>query len=211
MRACLLVAFAILFAPLVRAQDPLPTRNDLIREVLDAKPSPLTPTFHDDARSYHVIKEDLAKGLFEEAEKRKLDLRGVLIAGPMSLDPLRTYTVVAFIREGDQVRANVLVFPHARITYKSTGLVTVERYGKWVAEMEGTGVLEPKLPASARGAKDEAKRDRMFTRFFATSGPGGKDRRSYYADPQELEEGKRGRFQEVLNGILETQEERYSV
>jgi hypothetical protein len=196
---------------MARAEDPLPTRTDFIREVLDPKPSPTTPKFHDDTRSYHVIKEDLAKGLFEEAEKRKLDLRGVLIAGPMSLDPLWTYTVVAFIREGDRVRANVVVFPHARITYKSTGLVTVERYEKWVAEMEGTGVLKPKLPSAARGEKDEAKRDRMFTLLFASLGPGGKDCRSYYADPQELEEGKRGRFQEVLNGILENQEETYSV
>lgn len=205
------MAFAMFLAPLARADAPLPTRTDFIREVLDPKPSPLTPKFHDDARSYHVIKEDLAKGLFGEAQKRKLDLRGVVIAGPMSLDPLWTYTVVAFIREGDKVRANVVVFPHARLTYKSTALVTTERYEKWVGEMEGTGVLEPKLPAAARGEKDEAKRDRMFTLLFATSGPEGKDRRTYYSDPERLEDEKRGRFQDVLKGILEDQEETYSV
>lgn len=186
MRTCVFLAFAMLSASMALGEDPMPTRTDFIREVLDAKPSPLTPRFHDAPKGYHVIKEDLAKGLLEEAEKRRLDLRGVVIAGPMSLDPLWTYTVVAFIREGDKVRANVVVFPHARITYKSTGLVSVARYEKWVAEMQGTGVLEPKLPAAARGERDKGRRDRMFTLLLATSGPGGKDRRTYYSDPQKL-------------------------
>ena len=211
MHAQMFVAIAVLVGQIARDDDPMPTRADFIREVFDAKASPLTPKFHDEPKCYHVIKEDLLKGLVEEAEKQKLDLRGVVIAGPMKLDPLWTYMVVAFIREGDQVRVNLLVFPHARITYKSTGVVTAERYEKWVAEMQGTGVLEPKPPAAAEDEKDEGKRDRMSTLLFATSGIAGKGRRAYYSNPEKLEEKKQERLNDVLNGILKGQKQTYSV
>jgi hypothetical protein len=205
------LAVAVLSGLMGRDEDPMPTRADFIREVFDARPSPLTPKFHDAPKGYHVIKDDLLKGLVEEAEKRKLDLRGVVIAGPMSVDPLWTYTVVAFIREGDKIRVNLLVFPHARLTYKSTRLVTTERYEKWVAEMQGTGVLEPKPPAAAKDEKDEGKRDRMFTLLVSTSDPGGKDRRASYANPEKLGEEKQELFQNVLNSILKDQKKTYSV
>ena len=211
MHAQMMLVLAATWGLLAGTDDKLPTQTDFIREVFDAKPSPLTPKFHDAPEGYHVIKEDLAKGLVEEAQKRKADLRGILIAGPMSLDPLWTYTIVVFIQEGDKIRINLLVFPHARITYKSTSLVSNERYEKWVTDMQGTGALEAAPPAAAGGEKDQAKKDRMFTLLYSTSGAGGKDRRSYHANPEKLDGEKRERFENLVNGILENQKTTYTV
>lgn len=84
-------------------------------------------------------------------------------------------------------------------------------FEKWAADMLGSGVLETGLPAEARDEKDEVKRDRLFTLLFATSSPGGNGRRTYYSNPEKLDEEKQERFQEVLNGILKHQEKTYSV
>jgi len=194
---------------LVHAQEPKPTRGAFICEVLDAKPTAVTPKFDDyTPGSYHIVKEDLLKGLIEESEKRGLDLRGVIVAGPMR-DPLWTYYVTAFFREGDKVRVNLLIFPHARITYKSTGLIENERYERWVADLRGTGMLQDEPPAEVRDEEDPVKRDQGYTLLLASRADGG-DCRVGYADTLAHEE-KLEEFQDLLNSIFEGMEQTYSV
>jgi hypothetical protein len=56
----------VLAAPSAHADDLKPTREAFLKEVLDAKPSPVTPKFDDyTSGSYHIEKEDLLKGLVE--------------------------------------------------------------------------------------------------------------------------------------------------
>src|SRR5262245_51091726 len=75
----------------VRADQLKPTRKAFLGEVLDARPTPVTPKFDDyTPGSYHIEKEDLLNGLIEEAKKRKLTLRSVTIFGPVLTDPLWT-------------------------------------------------------------------------------------------------------------------------
>jgi hypothetical protein len=181
-----------------------------IGEVLDAKPTDTTPKFDDyTPGSYHIIKQDLLEGIVEQAAERNLGLRGMLIAGPMR-DPLWTYVVVVFLREGDKVRVNLLVFPHARITYKATGLVTADRYNKWAAEVHKSSLLRRELPEAARKEKDEMKRDLAYTLLLATWDADGKGRRIDYARPDEEEdEEKRQEFQELLNAIAKDLEATY--
>jgi hypothetical protein len=193
-----------------RGDDPKPTRDAFISEVLDAKPTPATPKFHDVGDSYHILKEDLLKGVTEEAAKRKLGLRGVLIAGPMR-DPLWTSVVVVFLREGDKVRVNLLIFPHARITYKATGLVTAKRFDEWVIEVHKSSILRRELPEAARKEKDEKKRDWAYTLLLATWDADGKGRRLDYATPEAEDEEKRDQFQEAVNAMTEDLNDTYNV
>ena len=152
----------------------MPTRAAFIQEVLDARPTPVTPKFHDAADSYHILKEDLLKGLVEESEKRKLSLRGVLIAGPMPFDPLWTYVVSVFIQDGDKVRINLLDFAHARITYKGTGIVTGERFGKWISDLKETGVLRRSFPPQPerKGREEEGESVQRPARHLEPRGEG---------------------------------------
>src|SRR5262249_40593184 len=81
-------ATLIVLALPVCAEDPKPTREAFLGEVLDAKPTAVTPKFDDyTPGSYHIEKEDLLKGLIEEAKKRKITLRALTISGPFPFDP----------------------------------------------------------------------------------------------------------------------------
>ena len=135
-------------------------------------------------------------------------LRGVLVAGPLQ-DGLWTYVVAAFLRDGDKVRVNLVVFPHARITQKATGLVSAERFDKWVADLHKAGVLRREPPEAARKEKDEKKRDGAYSLLLATWDAEGKGRKDSYAKPEEEEEGKRDAFQETLGAILKDVESTY--
>src|SRR5262249_5543802 len=119
--------------------------------------------------------EDLLKGLTEEARKRKLSLRGVLIIGPEI--PLWTYYVTVFLQEGDKMRVNTLIFPHARITHKSTGLLTADRYAKWLDGMLKIGVAKSEPPAAARKEKGGQLSDFGYTLLLAAWNPEGKDQK----------------------------------
>ena len=139
----------------VRADDAKPTREAFLSEVLDAKPTLVTPKFDDYTRgSYHIEKEDLIKGLVEEAKKRKLTLRAITILGPVPVDPLWTSRVLVFIQDGEKIRVNALVMPHARITSKATGLITADQYKKWREGVLATGALKKEPPPS------DAKKDK---------------------------------------------------
>jgi hypothetical protein len=195
-----------------RAADrPRPTREAFLGEVLDAKPTPATPEFNDySPSSYHVRKEDLLKGLIDEAKNRKLTLRAVLIAGPMPDDPLWTYHVAAFIQEGDKVRVNSLVMPHARITGKFTGRVTSERLKKWLDEVLETGLPRKEPPPQARNdkAKDGPLDDFGYHLLLAAWDAEGKTRQLYYGSLRD-DEKKVERFKEQCNSVLKELKKTY--
>jgi hypothetical protein len=197
------VAIAAVAAPSPGADDPKPTREAFLGEVLDAKPTPATPKFVDVPGSYHVQKEDLLAGLTGEAKKRKIALRAVLIAGPMPFDPLWTYYVTVFIREGEQVRVNNLVMPHARVTGKATGLIAADRYERWVAGLLDTGVPRKEPPLEARGEKGKSGplNEFAYDLLLAVWDTDGKNRRVYYGDLRGEEKGLE-KFRKQYNSVL---------
>jgi hypothetical protein len=205
----LLLGGPLIVPPAAWTDDPKPDRAAFLAEVLDAKPTPVTPKFDDYTRgSYHVEKADLLKGLTEEAGRRKLGLRAALITGPMPLDPLWSYYVTVFLKEGDQVRVNHLVMPHARITGKSTGLISADRYDKWLAAALATGL--PEKVVAAKGAADagELPKEGEYQLLLAVWETDGKGRRLCTSDlVKNLE--KTGPFAEVYNGLLKDLKKTY--
>jgi hypothetical protein len=194
----------------VTAADPKPTRDAFLGEVLDAKPTDVTAKFDDyTPGSYHIEKENLLRGLTDEAKKRKLTLRAVLITGPMPADPLWTSYVTVFLREGDQVRVNHLVMPHARITVKSTGLIQAERYEKWIAGALDSGLPQKEPPAEARSEKkDGPLKDFGYHLLLAAWDAEGKTRQVYYGTLLG-DEKKLDKFAEQYNGVLKELKQTY--
>jgi hypothetical protein len=204
-------AVATLHGPLLWAADPKPTRDAFLAECLDAKPTPTTPKFNDyRLGSYHVVKDDLLKGLTDEAKNRKLALRAVLVCGPRPGDPLWTSYVTVFLREGARVRVNHLVMPHARITWKGTVLIPADRYDKWLSGALDTGVLQKEPPEDARAEKGEDRRlrDKEYHLLLVVWDADGKAAREYYGslrgDEQKLE-----KFSEAYNAILKDLKKTY--
>lgn len=140
--------------PALGADGPKPTRQAFLAEVLDARPTAVTSRFDDyTPGSYHIEKEDLVQGLTDEAKKRKLKLGAVSILGPLPFDPLWTSYVLVFIQEGEKVRVNSLIMPHARITGKATGLITTGEYRKWLEGLLNAGVLRKAASVAGAGGK----------------------------------------------------------
>jgi hypothetical protein len=102
-----------------------PTRQGFFEEVLFAEATARTWRFHDynNPPSYHVDKMDVYRQLPQAAQAKGLRLLGLVIVGPSG--PLWTYWVFVFVKEDQQVRVNQIVMPHARITWKGTGVVTM--------------------------------------------------------------------------------------
>jgi hypothetical protein len=186
-----------------------PTRQAFLREVLDARPTAVTPRFDDfTPGSYHVEKQDLFKGLADEADKRRVPLRGLLVAGPEGI--LWTYYVTVFLQEGDKLRVNTLIMPHARITSKSTGLITAERHAKWLEGLLKLDSIKETPPAEARRGQDRegTLNDYGYTVLLAVWDPKGGKPKVYYGAFSKDEE-KRKPFAEQYNSILSLLERTY--
>ena len=127
-----------------------PSRLGFLEEVLFAQWTTRSVKFNDynDPPSYHVDPMDVFNGLPDVARRKGLALRGLLVAGPMG--PLWTYWVIAFIEEPGGIRVNTVVFPHARLTGKSSGLITKERFREVMRRIAET----PPMKAGAMN-KDE--------------------------------------------------------
>jgi len=113
-----------------------PSRAGFFREVLFAAPTARTPWFDDYTKgSYHIDKLDLAIGLRKEAERCGVTLEALVVVGPNG--PLWSYNVLAFLRDGDSVRINSLVIPHARITGKATKHLSGRTLAEWFRQLAG--------------------------------------------------------------------------
>lgn len=146
-----------------------PSREGFFREVLFAGPTPRTPRFDDYTEgSYHAAKVDLARGLAAEAARCGLDLQLLLVLGPVG--PLWAYHVMPFIADGDSVRVNTLVMPHARITGKATGRRGRAQVEQLLAKLTASPLLMRGLPAGADTATDlgsEFGWELLLTRYEA--------------------------------------------
>ncbi|HNH83884.1 MAG TPA: SMP-30/gluconolactonase/LRE family protein [Acidobacteriota bacterium] len=128
-----------------------PNRDTFFQELLDAEISPVTCFFDDYTRgSYHIHKLDLCNGIQVAARRNGYKLRGLLAIGPYG--PLWAYDVIVFLEAGNQIRANRLIMPHARITWKGTSLFTLEKYGELVTSLKEAGKLTSKMPRSRKNS-----------------------------------------------------------
>lgn len=121
------------------------SRRAFIEEMIYPQGTSRTPKFDDyTPGSYHVGKLDLVDGIID-ANKSSPRVDAVLVLGPSG--PLWQYNVITVV-SGDSssntVRINSLVFPHARITYKSTRTTTRDFYVKSIAGiMSNVALREP--------------------------------------------------------------------
>jgi hypothetical protein len=128
-----------------------PTRDAFFREILTARPSEITPLFDDYTHgSYHVDKLDVADGLPAAAAACGLKLRGLLLVGPAGM--LWSYHVAALIEEGDAIRVNSLVMPHARITGKGTGVIEMSEATTLLHDIERQSLVRPGRPVIQKRA-----------------------------------------------------------
>jgi len=67
-----------------------------------------------------------------------------MVVGPVG--GLWTYHVAALIDEGPNVRINALVMPHARITGKSTGVLSVDQAASLLHAIEEASSIRPGVP-----------------------------------------------------------------
>ena len=159
---CLFTAGALLTSASTAASD----RTQFIRECLDAAPSPDTSKFNDYAAgSYHVGKLDLLEGLQTANLSQPERLRAVIIFGPSG--PLWAYYIFVCLAEGDAVRVNFVVMPHARITAKGSCLVSDAEFVSFTKKFLDFGLLTKEMPV-ARQANDPASLEWSFDFLMAT-------------------------------------------
>jgi len=192
-----------------RADDGQPTREAFLGEVLDAKPTPVTSKFNDyTPGSYHINKEDLLKGLIEEAKKRKITLRAFTILGPLPFDPLWRSQVIVFIQDDKKIRVNSLVMPHARITLKSTGLITADQFKKWRDGVLDTGALKKEVPRADEKKDKPQPFDSQF--LLVMWSEDGKTQEIHYGDiVKDKKDEKAEKLVEQYNATLKELKQTY--
>jgi hypothetical protein len=106
------------------------SRTAFIREMVISEKTETTAHFDDyTPGAYHVRKMDLIEGVRTLSDSTTRFVDAVLIAGPAG--PLWQYEVLTIIdsaRPDGRIIVNDLIFPHARITYKASGLLDRSEY-----------------------------------------------------------------------------------
>jgi hypothetical protein len=147
-----------------------PTREGFLQEVLFPEATSRTPRFNDHTRgSYHVKKLDVARGLRELAQRCSLDLRAVLVVGPVG--DLWTYYVFAFLAEASSLRVNSVVMPHARITRKGTQLLPVEDAAGVLDRLTQELVRQGSATSTPTAGSEDADHDVALVRYDANGAP----------------------------------------
>jgi hypothetical protein len=142
-----------------------PTKEVFYREVLFAAATYNTARF--DAygpTGYGVDKLQMAAELPAVADTCGVDLDGLVVLGPTGT--LWTYRILAFLRDGDAVRVNFLMYPHARITGKAVRTLPQADVGRWFDEILSLPYISPGLPVLPDSITDELAREFWFD-FFA--------------------------------------------
>lgn len=133
-----------------------PDRAQFIRECLDAVATPETPKFSDFGGSYRIDKLDLVQGIEQATESQPGRLRAVIIVGPTG--PLWTYHVLVALSEGNSIKLNCLVMPHARIAGKGTRTLSGAEFEKLLSKLTTSKLLPVGDPTSIK-ADDPLSRD----------------------------------------------------
>ncbi len=140
-------------------------------ELVVSRATRWTPEFHAyRPDSYLVDKIALARKLPEHARRRGRNLHALIVVGPVG--GLWTYYVIAVFREGSQLRVNEVVFPHARITAKHSGLIERAVFERAVRAVVDSGALIRVASPDELSSQLDA-RERIDARLV-----GGKPRRS---------------------------------
>lgn len=120
------------------------SREAFIREMVTAKNTRTTKHFNDyTPGSYHVNKLDLIEGVRALSDSLTKNVEAIIVTGPSS--PLWTYHVITVMDSENAdsiVRINHLVFPHARITKKSTKMMSREEYQQILERMLEFPILQ---------------------------------------------------------------------
>jgi hypothetical protein len=146
-----------------------PSREGFFHEVLFPAVTARTPRFTDyTADSYHINKLDLVQGLPLHARACTVQLKAVLVLGPLGV--LWTYHVVALVDDGTKVRVNALVMPHARITGKGWGLISNEKATELLRELENAPLVQPGVPVPP---PEDMKSDSSYGMLLAVFDPEG--------------------------------------
>ncbi len=152
-----------------------PDRAQFIRECLDSAATPETAKFDDYTEgSYHIDKLDLVEGLAKATESQRGRLRAVIIFGPTG--PLWTYHVLVALSEGDLVRLNSLVMPHARITGKGTKIFSKAEFERLLTKLT-TSKLLPEVSASSIKTDNSLSRDFAYDMLVAVYSDGRRSMR----------------------------------
>ena len=126
-----------------------PTREAFFEEVLFPQGTARTPRFDDyTPGSYHVDPDDVLKGMPEAAAGQCRKLVGLLVLGP--LGPLWQYRVIAFLERADRVQVNQVVMPHARISYKSSGHLSLVEYQDLIGRLSAHPLVRTGEPTGRR-------------------------------------------------------------
>jgi len=106
-------------------------RAGFVQELVFAHATPRTLRFDDYTEgSYHVRKADVVEGV-RERRRNNPSILAVIVTGPIG--PMWAYKVDLFMSQGDFVRVNTVWMPHARITFKSTSLITRDLFDETFA------------------------------------------------------------------------------
>ncbi len=102
--------------------DSVPTKIGFYHELLNPVATKRTPAFDDySIGNYRVRTNELTLEYYSFSKIFGKNLRAILIIGPNG--PLWTYHVAAFFADNGKLKVNLIVMPHARITYKATGYI----------------------------------------------------------------------------------------
>lgn len=188
-----------------------PTREAFLREMLVSTPTARTPRFEDVDYSYHVDKLELAGTLVEAGSMCGSDVKAVLMIGPSG--PLWEYSIMTFVGHGDSVRLNFMAMPHARITVKSTAVVSSAGLSRLKADIVGSSVVRPDAPVWPDSVSDPLAREFSYDLLFVTYDAGTPrywHARLQYPD-SEVPERVVDRLVERVNQILHTARQTYPV
>ena len=135
-----------------------PSRDRFLRELLFPEGTALTPAFDDYTEgSYHIDKGEVAATLPDAARLCGVQLVGLVVIGP--LGPLWTYQALAFLKEGDRIRVNSILMPHARITAKATVALPLRVVDEFFASLGRFSVIEPIGGLPSGSSSDRRLRD----------------------------------------------------
>jgi len=91
------------------------------------------------------------------ADSTTRDVRAVLITGPLGvLWEYRVLTVIDTVGPTEPVISNHLLFPHARITFKSKREVPRDEFGELLQRIESIPILRQVVPEDSTGMGDFA-------------------------------------------------------
>lgn len=126
------------------------SREGFIQECIFSEGTPRTPHFDDYTEgSYHVDKQDLISGIGTMRQKCP-DIVAAFVGGPWG--PLWAYEIITFksINNSNDLQVNRVVFPHARIVFKSTKTIHMSEFESFFTAISCSASF-------AKGAPDLSK------------------------------------------------------